>query len=377
MDAPLRIGMVAPLWESIPPATYGGIEYIVHLLCEGLRARGHQVTLFASGNSRTTATLAALSDTTLTELMETGVAWDYTPYLIRSAVEAIRRGSEFDVIHSHLDHSTLSMALLSRTPVIHTLHGAVTADDKWTLNNCSRLRIVALTRSQIRAVGNPDIEVIANGIPFQQFKFSPNVGNYLMFLGRMAARKAPHVAIAVAKATGMRIVLGGAPMNSQEKHYFASEVQPHIDGETVVYAGLLDQAQKIKLLSGAAALLFPVEWEEPFGLVMIEAMACGTPVVALARGSVPEIIDPGLTGFYGETLEDLISLVPSAARLNRSYVRSQAAQRFDSQRMIEAYLSIYRKVAVEQSRDRAITGRTKGDKTLLRTSVKGRRHQPC
>jgi len=349
----LRIAQVAPLWARVPPAEYGGAELAVHWLTEGLVRRGCDVTLFASGDSRTTGVLRAVCDRSLIETMGNGGAYVYEPYANANLVEALRMADTFDVIHCQLGAAFIPFAALSATPVLHTVNASLDLpDDLWVLERYPDVPIAALSHSQIVAVSatrRSNIRVIYPGCDFDAYAPSVTAGDYLVFLGRMGPHKNPVGAIRVARAIGMRLVLAGKPMTAAEEAYFAEQVRPLIDGKDVTYLGTISFVEKVELLSGAAALLFPIQWDEHFGLVMIEAMACGSPVVACRRGSVSEVVDPGITGFYADSVDELATLVPRALALDRRAVREHARRRFGVDRMVDEHLALYQELVASRT----------------------------
>ena len=348
----LRIAQVAPLWARIPPATYGGAELMVHLLTEELVRRGHDVTLFAAGDSRTRARLRAVCADSVSEAMAKGEAYEYVHYANALLAEVIREGESFDVIHCHLGCAFIPLGAVSRTPVVHTLHIVLSVDDRWVVNRYPDVPIAAISEHQAAAIPRErrrNVRVIHHGIDFDAYEFSAEPGRYLAFLGRMGPQKAPLDAIRIARAAKQRLVLAGKPQNAEEEVYFAQKVKPLIDGKEVVYIGPVNHQQKNELLRRASALLFPIQGEEAFGLAMIEAMACGTPVIGRDLASVREVIHYGETGFYGDSVERLTELVPGALALNRRAVREHARRRFSHGRMADDYVQMYESV-VGQSR---------------------------
>ena len=340
----LRIAQVAPVWTAVPPNTYGGTERRVYLLTEELVRRGHQVTLFASADSVTSATLRAVCQINLIESMEKGDAYAYDYYANANLAEALRDASSFDVINCHLGSPWIPLGTASRTPVLHTLNTALTVDDIWMLAHYPEVPVSALSHSQIATVPLPrreKIAVVYNGCDFDAFEALETPGKYLAFLGRMGPLKNPYGAIRIAQEVGIPIVLAGHPQDRTEVEYFNEQIMPLIDGKNVNYIGLVNHAQKNELLKHAAALLFPIQWVEPFGNVMIEAMACGTPVLACNYGSVGEVIDPGKTGFYADSVEALPALIPQILSLDRQLVRQHARQRFSHKNMTDGYLRQY------------------------------------
>ena len=318
---------------------------LLKLLVDELVERGHQVTLFATADCQTRGSLYAVAEACLTELMARGEAYAFEHYANAVVAEALRRASEFDVIHYHLTPGWIPLASLAATPSLFTLHTCAVKDDEWAFGRYPGVEVAAISRFQIAATEarlGRSFPVVYNGCDFGAFQPNFGPGQYLAFLGRMSHAKNPAGAIATARACGLPLVLAGQPQNGEEERYFAEEVKPHIDGERVRWLGPVNHSQKAEFLRNAAALLFPIQWDEPFGLVMIEAMACGTPVVGVKRGSVGEVVSPGLTGFTGAAPEDLAGLVPQALALDRRVVRSTAESRFGFGTMVDSYLELYR-----------------------------------
>ena len=341
----LRVAQIAPLWTPIPPSTYGGIELLLALLCDDLTARGHDVTLFASGDCRTSAKLRAIIPVNLGDLMARGEAMMHEYYMNAVMAAAMEVQDEFDIIHCHLPPAWLPFAAAMRTPCTFTLHTSPHTDDEWVLGKFPRADAVAISRAQVAAASarlGREFPVVYNGVEFARYDASFAPGNYLAFLGRMSREKNPLDAIRIAQAAGMPIVLAGRPQNAAEEQYFRDEVQPLIDGTRVRWIGLVNHVQKVALLRDAAALVFPIQWDEPFGLVMIEAMACGAPVLAVRRGSVAEVVDEGITGFTAASPAELAPLVAKTCALDRRAVREHAASRFSHTKMVDDYLAHYR-----------------------------------
>ncbi len=345
---PLRIAQVSPLWTSIPPATYGGIELLLKLLVDELVEQGHEVTLFATGDCKTRGSLVSVADACITDLMARGEAYAYEHYANAAVAEALRRSEEFDLIHYHLTPGWIPLASVSRKASLFTLHTCAVKDDEWAFEKYPQVEVAAISEFQIartaEALGRR-FPVVYNGCDFGAYQpeFAP--GRYLAFLGRMSHAKNPAGAIAIAKAVGMPLVLAGRPQNAEEERYFAEEVQPHIDGEQIRWIGPVNHEQKAELLRHASALVFPIQWDEPFGLVMIEAMACGTPVLGVRRGSVGEVVTDGLTGFSAGAPGELASLVPAVLQLDRRTVRQAAEARFGYRQMVASYVELYRTLA--------------------------------
>ncbi len=346
--APLRIAQISPLWTRIPPATYGGVELLMKLLIDGLVDRGHEVTLFGTGDCATKAKLHAVCDVNLCELLERGDAYMFEYYANAVMTDALRMAGEFDIIHSHLSPAWLPLASLSPTPLLWTMHTLMHRDDEWALRRYPEVPVVGISQDQMHGptvrLGR-EFSVVHNGCDFDAFDPSYEPGEYLAFIGRMSPAKNPLDAIHIARAASMPLVLAGNPQNADEERYFTEKVKPLIDGKEIRWIGPVNHPQKNELLRRAAALLFPIQWDEPFGLVMIEAMACGCPVVAHRRGSVEEVVDNGITGFHSSVIDGMAELVPQALALDRAKVREHARSRFGHEKMTDQYVDLYRKVA--------------------------------
>ena len=343
----LRIAQIAPLWTPVPPATYGGIELLLALLCDGLVARGHDVTLFASGDCRTAARLREIIPVNLGDLMAGGGAMMHEYYFNAAMARVLAAQEEFDIIHSHLPPAWLPFGEALRTPSVLTLHTSPHSDDEWAMREFPRAHVAAISRAQVAGAAarlGREFPVVHNGVDFAAYDARFEPGGHLAFLGRMSPEKNPLGAIRIAAEAGMPIVLAGRPQNAAEEQYFRSQVEPLIDGTRVRWIGPADHPRKVELLRNAGALVFPIQWDEPFGLVMIEAMACGAPVLAVRRGSVPEVVEDGVTGFTAATPEELAPLVARALALDRRTVRDRAAARFGHWKMVDDYVALYRRL---------------------------------
>ncbi len=340
----LRIALVPPLWARVAPGTSGGVEGIVYLLAEELVKQGHEVTVFTSNDSPTSARIKAICKRNMIEAMERGLAWEYEYYETCNIAEALQQSDSFDLMHFHVGCYAIPLGLLSPTPVLHTLHNPITSDAIWLLNRYANAAVTAVSRQQIAEIPENrrrEIRVIYNGCDFESYEFSASPGKYLAFLGRISREKSPLDAIEIAQEAGLPIVVAGQPLDQEERTYFREKIEPLIDGENVIYMGQADHQKKVSLLKNAGALLFPIQWDEPFGVVMTEAMACGTPVIAFQRGSVKEVIDFGKTGFYADSMRALSSFVPRAMTLDRRIIREHANERFGHVRMVDEYLRAY------------------------------------
>jgi glycosyltransferase involved in cell wall biosynthesis len=349
MTSRLRIAEVAPLFASVPPIHYGGTERIVHCLTETLVEQGHDVTLFAAGGACTSARLRAAREEPLFE------TWKREPWRaelahVSSVAEALRDAETFDVIHFQMGSFSIPFSAIARTPTVHSLPSPVGGDDAWNLMRYPRARVTARSARQVEdlpARRRRTIDVVYNGCDFDFFPEPAGPGRKLVFLGRMAPVKNPVGAIRLALRADIPIVLAGVPVEEGDCQYFESEVRPLLDNRMVTWIGPVDDAGKRELFADAAALLFPIRWEEAFGIVMIEAMACGVPVVACEFGSVPEVVDFGVTGYYSEEEDELAELIPRALLLDRGNVRRQARLRFSREVMTDAYVRVFQSAIAE------------------------------
>jgi len=365
----MRIAQLAPLAESVPPKLYGGTERVIAWLIEELVELGHEVTLFASGDSKTRANLVP--------------AWPRALRLGRprsdpaaaqaALLEAIaRRATDFDVIHVHTDWLQLPLLTRLGVPFLTTLHGRV---DLPGLPDVIRLfpqaPFVSISDNQRLPLAHANwAGTVYHGLPVQSLEASYERGSYLAFLGRLTPDKGPEVAIGIARAAGMPLRIA-AKLPRGERGYFKEKLEPKIDGRHVQLTGEVNDKTKGRFLAGAAALLFPIDWPEPFGLVMIEAMACGTPVIAFRSGSVPEVIDHGVTGFIVENEEEAAEAIGRLAELDRRTVRARFEERFSAGRMAREYVRIYEELAapplLDESATSMIPDQRKGEPATSRT----------
>ena len=346
MRRPLRIAQIAPIARAVTSASTGSIEQIVSLLADELVARGHSVTLFATGDSQTSADLRAVYERGYHDDEELWDEWSFHEVL--HAAWAVEQASEFDVVHSHAYHYALPLTRLASATIVHTFHSWPDDPALRALRLYPEAHLVPVSNYQRSELdGRRDLPVIHHGIDTDAFPFSPVPGDYLLFLGRLMYAKGPAEAIRVAKQAGMPLVVAG--VGEEDDHYFRDVVAPLLDSPGVEYLGWVDIEKRNELLAGAAALLYPLNVPEPFGLVMLEAMACGTPVVALDRGAVPELVTNGVTGYHGPDLDSLVRSVPQALALDRACVREEAVARFDRGRMVDEYEALYRRVAERPS----------------------------
>jgi glycosyltransferase involved in cell wall biosynthesis len=345
----MRIAQVAPLWECVPPPAYGGIELVVSLLTDELVRRGHEVTLFASGDSTTLAHLESVHPRAL-RLDDT--VKEYGMYELLNLSRVFEQAGDFDIIHSHVGCAALPLAQVVNTPVLHTLHGVFTPDGRHMFHHARHQPYVSISQAQIEPELDLNIvSTVYNGIDVDQFNFYAQADQpqYLAFLGRMSPEKGPHHAIAIAKATGIPLRMAGK-VDPVDRAFFEAEVLPHIDGEFIKFQGEANHAQKNELMGRAVATLFPITWREPFGLVMVEALAAGSPVVAMAMGSVPEIIAHGKVGFQCNTVEECVAAVQQIGTIDRAVCRQHVQTNFSAASMTTGYEAAYQKLIYPQSR---------------------------
>jgi len=341
----MRIAQIAPLAESVPPKLYGGTERVVAWLVDELISLGHEVTLFASGDSVTKAELNAVCPRALR------LGRPRTdPMALQAALleEVADKAKDFDIIHSHIDW--LHLPLLSRLgiPFLTTCHGRMDLPlFPEVIRRFPNAAFVSISENQRLPLPEANwIGTVCHGLPHELFRPVYDSGRYLAFLGRLTAEKGPEPAIRIARTVGMPLHIA-AKVPRGETTYFKEVIEPQVDGKQVRLIGEVNDRAKQGFLANAAALLFPIDWPEPFGLVMIEAMACGTPVIAFRSGSVPEVVDNGITGFVVSDEQEAIQALGRLSELNRQRVRAQFERRFSSRRMAEDYLSHYRALMVQ------------------------------
>ena len=337
----MRIAEVAPLYESVPPRLYGGTERIVHYLTEELVALGHEVTLFASGDSRTSARLIAPCDYALRlDPDGTDPAAAHTR-LAELLAQRVERG-EFDVLHLHTDHLLWPLARRLKVPFVNTFHGRL--DLKGLAPLCDEFReasLVSISDSQREPLPEAAwATTIYHGLPTELYRMGSGKGGYLAFLGRIAPEKRVDLAIQVAEETGMPLRIG-AKVDAVDREYFEREIERLLDRPRVEYLGEITDDQKAAFLGDASALIFPIDWPEPFGLVMIEALACSTPVIALRRGSVPEVLRHATTGFIVDDVSSAVEAVRALPSIRREDCRRDFEQRFTARRMAEEYVALF------------------------------------
>ena len=356
----LRIAQVAPLWVRIPPEKYGGIERIVHYLTEELVRRGHKVTLFASGDSKTKAKLVSVYPRAL---KKDNIPWTDPFWNLENLSVAFQSSGKFDIIHSHLDLWTLFFQEIVRTPVVHTFHNPLYTSSITNPNRIpTRLKMfeihkkrtygcfISKSQRKLCPVKFPHNWIAYNGIDISQYEFNPKPEDYFAWIARIDPYKGIENAIAAAEIAGVKLKLAGR-LDDSRKKYFREKIKPHL-GRKIEYIGELSQKELPEFYGKAKAILYPIEWHEPFGLVMTEAMACGTPVIAFAQGSVPEVIKDEKTGFVIPMLNkkgerNIIGIVQSIKKIDqikRENCRKWVEKEFTYQRMTDKYEEIYYKI---------------------------------
>jgi glycosyltransferase involved in cell wall biosynthesis len=336
----MRVAILSPVWFPVPPRGYGGIEWIVSLLADGLVEAGHDVTLFASGDSRTRAKLACVFEVAPSE--QIGVA----EVEVRHALACFARAGEFDVINDHSGPPAAVIGGAVQTPCVHTVHGPLVGEPGEMYEQIAlvapRTRLVSISMKQREPhPGLPWLANIPNALDFSLYPVHPHRGDYLLFLGRLNADKGAHRAVAVATEAGLPLKLAGKMREPPEHEYFRQYIEPHLHPGEIEYLGEVTHGEKVELLQNARATLFPIDWEEPFGLVMIESMACGTPVIATRRGAVPEVIEHGRSGIIVDHYREMTGALAQADALEPLELRRLAEARFSRERMVADYVAAF------------------------------------
>lgn len=336
---PLRIAHVGPVAGSLPPKKSGSVETMTSLLTEGLVARGHDVTLFATANSTTKAKLHAVHPHGYTE---DPTMWPWELYELLNLSAAIERSASFDIVHYQANYFPMSLAFthLSSAPIVQSLHHSPSPSEVRLWARYPDAAFIAVSREQERLMaGTRVVGTVLHGIDTAAYTFSATPEDYVLFLGRFTAGKGVEQAIDTARRVGIRLVLAAA-----ENDYYRSNIAPLVDGTSVVYYGEADHQEKVRLYGGARALLYPVQAGEPFGLVLAEAMACGTPVAVLDRGAVREVVDDQVTGVIFNSVDEMAEGLPRVFALDRRRVRERAVAKFGLDRMVDEYIAVYHRV---------------------------------
>ena len=340
--------MLAPPWIPVPPPAYGGIEEVVRLLCEGLAERGHEVTLFAPPGSESRAEVSTvLEQAHPDEIQKAQIEVDHVARAFAAIDRAAADGRGYEVIHDHTGHSALAMADRVGTPLVHTLHGPFDeAACRFYSQHGRKACIVAISQAQLDDAP-PEMgggRVVPNPIELREWPFQPDKDDYVLWIGRMSPDKGPNRAIAAAREAGVRLVIAG-PVQPGQEQFFAAEVEPHLDRDGIEYVGEADSEAKRGLYQGARALLMPIRWPEPFGLVMVEALASGTPVIAFPEGSAPEVVEDGRTGFVVDDEHAMAQAIGRLDEIDPERCRRSCEQRFSVDAVVRGYEDVYRAAA--------------------------------
>lgn len=349
----MKIAQIAPLVERVPPEMYGGTERIIFYLTEELEKRGHEVTLFASGDSITSAKLFPVHDKALR--LDPCIE-NYYPYHMLEMGMVYEQAKEFDIIHSHTDYITFPFTQLVSTPTLLTLHGRLNIPDIQELyshyRNCN---FVSISNAQRKFM--PDLnwlDTIYHGYPIEIFPFCQEPEDYLVFVGRISSEKGPIDAIQIARKLQMKLIMI-AKVDPEDKAYYEQKVKPLITPPLIEFVGEKTEQERNEIVKKAKAFIFPLDWPEPFGLVLIESLACGTPVITRNRGSIPEIIVHGKTGFICETVDEMAEAVRNIGSIDRMTCRRHVEQNFSISRMVTKYESIYKQLIADKNHSKNLS----------------------
>jgi glycosyltransferase involved in cell wall biosynthesis len=348
----MKIAQIAPLWESVPPRLYGGTERVVSYLTEELVRQGHEVTLYASGDSQTAARLKPACAHALR--LNTGLVNRDAPLILMQEQALGAEADQYDIIHSHLDCLSFPMSRRCPTPVLTTLHGRLDLPELVPMfREYADMQLVSISNAQRQPLPDANWQAtVYHGLP-DLYMFHPTPGKYLAYLGRICPEKRPDHAIEIAKRVGIPLRIA-AKVDPVDREYFETQIEPLLNHPLIEYVGEINDAEKCDFLGNAAAVLCTYDWPEPFGIVLIEALACGTPVFAYRRGSIPEIIDDGVTGFICDSMAEMIAKLDQLPSINRRHCRDAYQNRFTVERMVKDYLAVYERMATVPARVHAL-----------------------
>lgn len=350
---PLKIAQVSPLWYPVPPKGYGGTELIVSKLTEGLVKKGHKVTLFASGDSKTKAKLVSVSKKNLYDLK---IPWEFSSYNILNLIEAFSREKEFDIIHTHIDKFDLLFRAHSKTPTVATLHNIIWLENRkrsalWydyqaiikTYSCFPKLPYISISNKyqKICPAKINFAKTIYHGVNIENLKFNSKPSNYFVWFGRITEPKGPHIAVKLAKKMGLKLLIAGVLRSETDKHFFNKNIKPYLSSKIKFLGPIKSNKEKSELLGGAKALIYPLLWHEPFGIVMIESQACGTPVIAFNKGSAPEIIKHNSTGFVIKEEQEMEKAIKKINQIDRQKCRIWVEKNFTTEKMVENHEKLY------------------------------------
>jgi len=360
---PLRIAQIAPLHESVPPQLYGGTERVVSFITEELVSRGHEVTLFASGDSTTAARLEAVCPRGLRLEGKSELA----PVLQLPVLSAIYESARerFDIIHSHLEYWAFPFQTMTTVPTVSTMHSRLDTPHLHPVYSYyRRAPLVSISNAQRKPLPAMNwVGTVGHGLPRGLLRFNDGPGRYLAFLGRISPEKRPDTAIEIARRSGIPLKIA-AKVDAADRGYFEGVIKPLLAPPDIEYIGEIDRSEKSEFLGGALALLFPIDWPEPFGLTMIEALACGTPVIARPCGSVPEVLTDGVTGYIASGVDGLAAAVGRVDRLSRRACRAEFERRFTVDAMVDGYEKVYAELLEGKAAPLASTVRNNGSSEL-------------
>ena len=342
----MRIAQVAPLWIPVPPYTYGGTELVVSWLCDELVRRGHEVTLFATEDSRTQAKLIPIWPRSL------WLAKLKTPHAVFSLLyeKLISLQDQFDIIHDHCEFYTAPYSKFLKPKIVTTLHHPLTEETIILYKKFPNINFVAISKNQRRlGPGINIVKTIYHGLPIEKYEFNPEPKNYLLWLSKIMTEKGIAQAIDIAKLSGENLIISGN-IPPEYGDYFDFRIKPLIDGKKIQFVGASNFSKKIELLKNAKAFIFPVKRPEPFGLVVIEAMACGVPVIAFKEGSLPELIEDGKTGFLVNNTEEACQALKKINKISREYCREYVEKNFNLKRMVNRYEKLYKKILMKHEK---------------------------
>lgn len=346
----MRIAQIAPLVESVPPKKYGGTERVVYTLTEELVRRGHDVTLFATGDSKTSAKLVSVYPHSLRETQVRNI-YALNTWTLLNLGTAYQRQKEFDVIHDHLGFVGMPLANIATTPVVVTHHGPYGREIRPIFRNFIKPHLVGISKSQVSKLTDGNVVgVVYNGLVMENYPFSDTPGDYLLYVGRISAKKGVHYAVQTAQILEKPLIIA-AKLDEIDRPYFTEYIEPWLS-EDIQWIGEVTEEERNQLMSKALCFLHPALWKEPFGLTLIEAMACGCPVVAFNRGSIPEVIVNGKTGFIVNTFNEMLDAVQKIDIIKRDACRLYALENFNAKKMADGYESIYKKVVKKKKKRR-------------------------
>ena len=349
---PYKIAMLAPPWIPIPPEGYGGIEQVVGLLCEGLVKLGQQVTLFAAPGSRSSAIVQqVLPECHPDEIGQSLYESDHVARVLDVLEQAAEDGQPFDILHDHCGFTAVAFASRIPIPVVHTLHGPFTPDTgDFYSYHARHASLVAISEAQKESApaGLSIVGVVPNPIDVDEWPFKSEKKDYVLWIGRFDDTKGAHRAVAAAQTANVPLVVAG-PIQPGQESYFEEEIEPHLDDDRMRYTGEVGGADKHELFANARALLMPIRWEEPFGMVMVEALACGTPVIAFPEGAATEIVQHGVNGYLAEDEQAMSDAIADLHKIDPAACRESVATRFSAETVADGYVEIYRMAASARS----------------------------